>query len=279
MSVASMLPDKSQEEINPILPDDVRGKDGLMYCGKCGKPKQFRYSLFGFERVVPCVCKCRALVLEKQKQEKDYEEQMRIIDRLKDSSMMASKFRNAKFSEYVLRKENEKAYKIAVTYTKRFPEMKEKNQGLLFYGPVGTGKSHTAACIANALMDQCISVVMTSFVKILQDIQKCEDEGNYLAILNSATLLIIDDLGAERNTEYALEKIYNVIDSRIRTNKPMVLTTNLELSEMLDCSDIRYGRIYDRILESCYPVEMPGKSFRIIEAATRFEDMKNLIEE
>lgn len=105
-----------------------------------------------------------------------------------------------------------------------------------------------------------------------------QKKASYIQILNSASLLIIDDLGAERNTDYALEKVYNVIDSRIRTDKPMILTTNLELSEMLQTTDIRYRRVYDRIFETCYPVEMPGKSFRQIEAAQRFNDMKELLQ-
>ena len=190
---------------------------------------------------------------------------------------MASKFRDANFSGYKVREENQEAYKLALNYVKKFREMKEKNQGLLLYGPVGTGKSFTAACIANALMEQNITVIMTSFVKILQDIGT-GDEASYIQILNSASLLIIDDLGAERNTDYALENVYNVIDSRIRTDKPMILTTNLELSEMLQTTDIRYRRVYDRIFETCYPVEMPGKSFRQIEAAQRFNDMKELLQ-
>lgn len=80
---------------------------------------------------------------------------------------------------------------------------------------------------------------MTSFVKILQNIQK-QDEAEYIAMLNSAKLLILDDLGTGRNTDYALEKVYNIIDSCSRVSKPMVLTTNLSLDEMMDATDIRY---------------------------------------
>lgn len=67
----------------------------------------------------------------------------------------------------------------------------------------------------------------------------------------------------------ALEKVYNVIDSRVRADKPMILTTNLTFDEMMRNPDIRYRRIYDRIFEHCFPVEIPGKSFRIIKAAQR----------
>ncbi len=82
-----------------------------------------------------------------------------------------------------------------------------------------------------------------------------------------------DDLGAERNTDYALEKVYNVIDSRVRADKPMILTTNLTFDEMMRNPDIRYRRIYDRIFEHCFPVEIPGKSFRIIKAAQRQKEL------
>ena len=59
------------------------------------------------------------------------------------------------------------------------------------------------------------------------------DEAAYIGMLNACSLLIIDDLGAERNTDYALEKVYNVIDSRVRADKPMILTTNLTFDEMM----------------------------------------------
>ena len=75
---------------------------------------------------------------------------------------------------------------------------------------------------------------MTSFVKILQNIQgNPEEEKIFMNRLNDARLLIIDDLGTERNTEYALEKVYNIIDSRYRAGKPLILTTNMTIKEMV----------------------------------------------
>lgn len=104
-------------------------------------------------------------------------------------------------------------------------------------------------------------------------------EAEYITILNSASLLIIDDLGTERETDYALEKVYNIIDSRVRSNKPMIITSNLELKDMMECRDIRKKRIYDRILECCYPMYVGGKSFRMMKAAQRFDEMKDFLEE
>lgn len=280
VDIKNYIPKKSQGEINPEKAGDYIGDDGMLHCGVCGCAKQRHVKIpdMGIDMVVPCICDCQKKELEEKKRRDEYQEQMRMITRLKESSMMASKFREATFENYRVRPENEKPLRIARKYVENFNDMRSKNQGLLLWGPVGTGKSYTAACIANALMERRISVVMTSFVKILQDVRDSDREADYIRVLNNASLLIIDDLGAERNTDYALEKVYNVIDSRIRTDKPMILTTNLVLRDMMQTQDIRYKRIYDRIFETCYPVEMPGKSFRLDAAAERFEEMKKLIE-
>ena len=97
--------------------------------------------------------------------------------------------------------------------------------------------------------------------------------------MNRAKLVIFDDLGAERNTDYALEKIYNIIDSRYRKNLPMILTTNLTIDEMQQETDMRYKRIYDRIFEVCYPMQFTGPSWRQKEAFNRFNDMEKLLNE
>lgn len=274
---------KSDEQINK---GDYKGEDGLWYCGVCHKAKQKRIDSPFIKATVWCICDCKAKELEDKRKQEQYEEELRSINRLKDASMMADKYRNAAFSSYHLREENKKVLKTAQIYVRDFkkmiteghPKTGEKNVGLIFYGQPGTGKSFTAACIANALLEQNVSVIMTSFVKILQDIQGNEDEAEYIRILNSCSLLIIDDLGAERNTDYALEKVYNVIDGRVRTNKPMILTTNLSFQEMMTNPDIRYRRIYDRIFEHCVPIEIPGTSFRIMKAAQRQRKMEDYFE-
>ena len=192
---------------------------------------------------------------------------------------MDEKFRKVNFSTYKVTEDNEKAFRIARNYVSNFPNMMSQNQGLMFWGDVGTGKSYTAACIANELMNRCNSVVMTSFVKLLEGMGGFhDDETAYIEQCNKASLLIIDDFGTERSTDFALEKVYNIIDSRYRTRKPIILTTNLGFQQMKDCDDIRYNRIYDRVFEMCYPVKMTGLSWRKREAASRYGDMKSLLE-
>ncbi len=274
--------------VDQSVPDEKNGDyyddEGLICCGKCHSRKQTRlelpagiYGMKGKFGVFHVLCKCEQEALEKRKQEEEFAEKMRDIQRRKDASMMDSVYRSASFDKYEINDQNKGIYKMATNYVQKFNQMLAENQGILIYGPVGTGKSYTAACIANALIEKHVPVIMTSFVKIMQNIVS-QDEAQYMEMLNTADLLILDDLGAERNTEYALEKVYNIIDSRSRSQKPMLLTTNLELGDMMNTADIRYQRIYDRIFDTCYPVKLEGKSFRKVSASTRFERMQSLLE-
>lgn len=278
MDLTGVLP-ISESGAECLAEGDHIGEDGLVYCGKCGSRKQLRVKFGDKTHVVRCVCKCESKELEEKKRQEEYEEQMRRINRMKEASMMDKKYREVTFDKYEVREENKKVFEMAKKYADRFQDMYKKNQGLLLYGPVGTGKSFTAACIGNYLLNNAKPVIMTSFVKILQDIWENDREAEYITILNSASLLIIDDLGTERETDYALEKVYNIIDSRVRANKPMIITSNLELNDMMECEDIRKKRIYDRILECCYPMYVGGKSFRMMKAAQRFDEMKDFLEE
>lgn len=278
MDLTGVLP-ISESGAERLAEGDHIGEDGLVYCGKCGSRKQLRVKFGDKTHVVRCVCKCESKELEEKKRQEEYEEQMRRINRLKEASMMDKKYREVTFDKYEVREENKKVFEMAKKYADRFQNMYKKNQGLLLYGPVGTGKSFTAACIGNYLLNNAKPVIMTSFVKILQDIWENDREAEYITILNSASLLIVDDLGTERETDYALEKVYNIIDSRVRANKPMIITSNLELNDMMECEDIRKKRIYDRILECCYPMYVGGKSFRMMKAAQRFDEMKDFLEE
>lgn len=263
------------------LPDDYIGSDGLLYCGQCNTRKEREIIWFdGKPKKVPVMCKCRAEEERLKKEQMQKEEEMRSIQRAKISSMMDDTFRTACFANYQIRNGNERHLKVAKKYCIEFSKMYERNQGLLFWGTVGTGKSYTAACIANYLLEANTSVVMTSFVRILQEMQGFdrEREETFTSKLNSVKLLIIDDLGAERSTDYALEKVYGIIDNRYRAKKPLILTTNLTLQQMQEATDIRYARIYDRIFEMCYPMEFSGVSWRKREAAQRYEETRKILE-
>ena len=156
--------------------------------------------------------------------------------------------------------------------------MKAGNIGYLLWGSVGTGKSYLAGCIANALMEKEISVKMTNFAIILGDLAATfEGRNEYISKLCRYPLLILDDFGMERGTEYGLEQVYNVIDSRYRSEKPLIVTTNLSLDELNNPPDTAHKRIYDRVTEMCTPVCCSGVNFRREKAQEKMERLKKLM--
>lgn len=111
MNVESALPlNHTQDEISPIKDGDFVGEDGMIRCGACGKRKQFKIKIGSLERVVPCICDCRAAELEKERKTDEYQQRMITISRMKTASMMANKYQTASFSKYKVRSGNKRAY-------------------------------------------------------------------------------------------------------------------------------------------------------------------------
>ena len=266
---------------------DYEDENGILICGKCGEPRQ-RFMLFDdptdddpehkSELKVVTMCRCEREEEEREKRKEEAAKDMEKIQRLRNASLLDEKLRGATFGAFKVTKYNEWNLKLCRRYAMKFDQMVEKDQGLIFWGSVGIGKSFAAACIANYLLDRKVPVVMTSFVKLLEVFQSGRDEEtSILNRLGYAKLVIFDDLGAERGTDYALEKVYNIVDSRYRKNLPMILTTNLTVEEMKGEVDMRYKRVYDRVFETCYPMQFTGPSWRMKEASRRYKDMEELL--
>lgn len=274
-------------ENQQVNPGDYVDEEGFLVCGTCKERRQHNITLPTFTQggeettvtmKVICLCRCEREKEAEEKKREQAQKDMERVARLRKASLVDEKFREAEFSEFQVTKYNARNLKLCQRYVSGFDEMFEKNQGLVFWGDVGTGKSYAAACIANELLSRGVPVVMTSLVKILEIVQAGEEkESDIISRLNSARLVIFDDLGAERNTDYALEKIYNIIDSRYRSKKPMLLTTNLTIDEMKQEVDRRYSRIYDRIFEVCYPMQFYGQSWRKKAANQRFQEIEALL--
>ncbi len=90
-------------------------------------------------------------------------------------------------------------------------------------------------------------------------------------------LLILDDFGAERNTEYALEQLFNVIDARYQARKPLILTSNLSLADLKNPADEAHKRIFDRVLEMCSPVNFGIAGRRQDIANHKLEEMRQTL--
>lgn len=265
---------------------DYVGDDGLLRCGVCHEPKEkkWTYTFKGepVEKVIARPCKCereRREVEDKKIAKADAE---RKVKRLREASMMESRFKDARFENFQKTKYNVKNYDICRRYVDAFDKMLEKDVGLLMYGDVGTGKSYAAACIANELIDKGIPVIMTSFVKLLylfgsNDPDKKYESDRLLERLMRCKLAILDDLGAERSSDYALERIYDVINSRDERKLPTIVTTNIQLEEMKAEEYEKTKRIYDRIMGSCYAMQWSGPSWRKAQMHKRYAEIEEIL--
>ena len=219
-----------------------------------------------------CACDRKAYE-EEQKYFKD-KEHLELVSRntsicFDESRMEEWTFENADMSDAVMHK--------AKKYVDNWEKMKRNHIGCLFWGPVGTGKSYVAGGIANDLLKREVTVKMTNFNTIIDDIFPLADKTEYINALASYQLLIIDDLGVERNSEYALGIIFSVIDRRIRSGRPLIITTNLPLKEIKSETMLEKRRIYDRILEMCTPMYVGGTSKREAIASMKMEKAKTLL--
>ena len=252
--------------------------DGLIHCKVCKGQRQTVVPNFGKPGyfMPRCVCPCQAEAERKRKEAAAQRERMERIKRrkaqgLQDRYLYDYTFANDNGDNPLMAK--------AHAYVEHWEEAFRNNTGLLLFGDVGTGKSFFAGCIANALLDRDIPVLMTNFPSILNRLTGMfsEDRTEFIASLELYDLLIIDDLGVERSTEYAMEQMFHVIDSRYRSRKPMIITTNLRLEEIKNPPDLAHARIYDRILERCAPILFVGKNFREENAAATRTAAKEIV--
>ena len=150
---------------------------------------------------------------------------------------------------------------------------------MLLWGNVGTGKSFIAGCIANALLDKGVPVIMTNFARLLNKLTDmyAGDRNAYIDSFKRYPLMIIDDLGIERNSEFAREQVFSVIDSRYRSQLPMIVTTNLSLKKLKNPEDMARARIYDRVLERCMPIRVNDQNIRDLNKRANTERMKQIL--
>ena len=269
MNVDALI-DSIAKKVEPVRDLVDYEKDGLLYCGHCNTPKQCRIPIGGNVRLVGCQCACAAREYEAEKKARaDREKRLRIetlrADGIRDKSLTACRFDKATMSDEIVK---------CKRYADAWDDMRRENNGLLLWGNTGNGKTFAAACIANKLIDRGIPAMITSFPRILNagyDKQEIIEQVHYYP------LLVIDDLGAERSSEYAMETVYTVIDERYKAKNPLIVTTNLTLDELCRPKDMTYQRIYDRILEMCTPLVFKGDSMRRDKANQRMRHVKSVL--
>lgn len=251
--------------------------DGLLYCGNCHTEKEFRIQdIHGNNcRIVKCLCRCETERRDQEDQERKAQKRALYINQLRvngiqDRTVRAYTFNGADDTPIL-----EKCRR----YVENWSKMYQENVGLIIWGNTGNGKTFAAACIANALLDQGIPVMFTSIPRLLSSMTGLysSDRTAYFDSLSNFKLLVIDDLGAERQNEFAIEQVYSVVDTRYKNGQPLIVTTNMTLDEMRNPKNMDYQRIYDRILEMCMPIHFAGDSLRKAKASQKLDLARELL--
>ena len=188
-------------------PEKEYVKDGHAYCKVCHKRKDGKVMDFlGSKMIFRTSCKCDRDREMKQKERERHLE----IERLKSSCFTSIIQWSYSFENY--QGEENQSLIITKNFVKNYEDMKKENIGLLFYGSVGSGKTYLACSIANALIEKHqISVKIRNFAQIINELQKGGfdfDKNAYIESLVNTSVLILDDLGIERDTSYVKSIIY-----------------------------------------------------------------------
>lgn len=270
----------ASEKHNADPDTDYVGNDGLVYCGKCRTPKQLRIETqINGETVVltPFVpCQHRREEIDREEQEQKERERQERLKKIRDKSHVPALYADASFDTFQKNQNNQAIFKMAKNFADQFDQMRKLGKGLLFHGSVGTGKTYTAACIANALLAAGYTVFWTSTYEMLK-LRSDDDEEKYDDLIMGSSLLIVDDLGAERSTDFGRERVFSYVDGRCSTDKPTIYTTNVDFGKMVKPETQEESRIYDRILKRCFPIAFTGESWRRAEARDNFSEMKKIL--
>lgn len=256
---------------------DVIDENGFLRCGKCGELKQKDILLPGVPDMgieahsvrvgIPCACRREELArLQTAEETRKHNE---AVERILRGGMTDAAYRQYTFEADDT--PDSPIGKCCRKYAAAWTEMRQENIGMLLCGSVGTGKSYYACAIANALAQREIGIYVATMPDLVSRLRGFDDGREMLlAKISQIPLLVVDDLGAERGTDYAVEQVYAVIDARYRAHRPLIVTTNIPVEQMMQSDDLRYRRIFDRILEMC-PVrlKLDGPSRREAGYASR----------
>lgn len=258
----------------PRNPEDYV-QDGLLYCGKCHTPKQGRYECAGktYEPFILCRCESERYKADeeafRERQRQDAIERRRRVA-FPDGNMREWTFENDD-------KSNNELSRAARNYVEHFETFRKMGKGLLLYGSVGTGKTYAAACIANALIDKGYSAFMTTFARIENTIFALDDKQAYYDSLNEYDLLVLDDFGVERNTEYKQEIVYTVIDNRNKAGRPLIITSNITVEQLKNPKSTNDARIISRLYQMCHPVIVRGEDRRRQQIKGDYAEIQKLL--
>lgn len=229
-------------------------------CHKCGEPI-YHVTLKNGDEYDTENCRCKEL-------ERDRQNILKMMNS-KDSIIAYNKaqcgFSKRDLEELNLplktHQGNIKAYNLIIRYAQEFNENVSK--GLFIHGVPGVGKSLFSKKVMLIVLNKGYSAYLTSVTKLMKDIKKeltTFNDDTYRKCLD-VDLLVIDDIGTEKPTDYDKAQMFEIINSRYENKKPIIYTSNCRLEDLTTKYD-EFGRIYSRILGSVISIEIKGYDFR-----------------
>ena len=195
------------------------------------------------------------------------EQKQKRIAELLAKSGLGKRFQKRTFANTTTTPRNRHAVAAAREFAEQFPNVQ---QGLLFMGTAGVGKTHLAAAIANELISELYTVLfgnITDIVTLIKSSYYNQAEYSEAQILKTITeevdLLVIDDLGKEHATENTKMLLYQVINRLYENEKPVVVTTNFSSEALAEKYGERGIAVVSRLTEMCQPILMQDEDWRI----------------
>ena len=187
--------------------------------------------------------------------------------RLLEESNLGERFKGRTFASFDAKRDMD-AFKACSRYANDERFMERKLNSLLIAGGYGSGKTHLAAAVTQALTDRGISVLFGTSVEHFDKIKEDFDNtgiNRYVAKMKAANVLVIDDLGKEKKSDWTKQVLFDVVNFRYEHKLPIIITTNLVSEDGKDFSALANhveGAVYSRICEMCNIVVTKGDDYR-----------------
>ena len=283
--------------MNQILKPSIDKNDYIEceYCKNKLYRKTIEWQLYGDKKVLTldyerCNCKesevywneydlKKLKMLEEERKLELMQEFAQKAEKIIKNSKMSKRNLNYKFENFEINSNNKKVYQSLKEYSEKLVNSKER-KGLILVGNNGVGKTHLACSIANELIKNGIPIIYGTLINLLAELKNSYDADNNISeieiikLYEKVDLLIIDDLGKEKPTEWVLEKLFLIVNNRYNNYLPIVITTNYNRNQLRErlCINKNYSivdSIISRLYEMCGGIEIKDDDHRMSDSLIR----------